>query len=145
MSAVQDTTAKRAAQLRCITPADVSVEMIDPVIPCAREQAAAIIASVTSDGYAGLEREAVRLGDIPQAGAQLIYTKPELKRAFDALPRDARPANDDQKRDQWMVRMSNAVQRNLGPFFDAWGVPVSDAAKESIASMDPWMPPDWPQ
>ncbi len=64
---------------------------------------------------------------------------------YDALPRDARPANDDQKRDQWMVRMSNAVQRNLGPFFDAWGVPVSDAAKESIASMDPWMPPDWPQ
>jgi len=90
MSAVQDTTASRPAQLRCITPADVSVEMIDPVIPSAREQAAAIIASVTSDGYAGLEREAVRLGDIPQAGAQLVYCKADLKRAFDALPRGER-------------------------------------------------------
>jgi len=86
MSAVQDTEAKRAAQLRCITPADVSVETFDPVIPSARAQAAEILEAVSSLGYAGLEREALRLGDIPAAGAQLIYPKAELKRAFDALP-----------------------------------------------------------
>jgi hypothetical protein len=30
---------------------------------------------------------------------------------------------------------SRAVGRDVGPFFDLWGVPVSDAAKESIAGL----------
>lgn len=50
------------------------------------------------------------------------------------------PTNDDQKRDQWMVRMSKRIGKNLGPYFDAWGVPVSEAAKESIADLPTWMP-----
>jgi hypothetical protein len=55
------------------------------------------------------------------------------------------PRSDDEKRDQWMVRFSRHVGRNLGPFFDAWGVPVSDQAKDEIAELEPWMPADWPQ
>lgn len=53
---------------------------------------------------------------------------------------DALPKNDDEKRDQYMVRMSREVGRNLGPFFDKWGVPVSQAAKDSIAELPAWMP-----
>ena len=34
-----------------------------------------------------------------------------------------RPKSDDEKRDQWLVRFSRQVGRNLGPFFEAWGVP----------------------
>ncbi|MDI9603152.1 MAG: M60 family metallopeptidase [Acidobacteriota bacterium] len=55
-------------------------------------------------------------------------------------PEQALPHNDDQKRDQWMVRFSRQVGRNLGPFFDAWGVPVSGEAKAEIADLPVWMP-----
>jgi len=53
------------------------------------------------------------------------------------------PKNDDDKRDQWMVRFSRMVGMNLGPFFDAWGVPTSQEAKKSISSLPPWMPTDF--
>ncbi len=63
---------------------------------------------------------------------------------YDALPEAERPKTDDEKRDQWMVRFSRAVGRNLGPFFQAWGVPTSQAARDSIASLPVWMPEGFP-
>ena len=42
---------------------------------------------------------------------------------------DERPKSDDEKRDQWLARFSRQVGRNLGPFFEAWGVPTSQAAR----------------
>jgi hypothetical protein len=59
---------------------------------------------------------------------------------YRALPPGERPKSDDDKRDQWMVRMSRATGRNLGPFFQAWGVPTTDAARRSIAGLPAWMP-----
>ncbi|MDQ7780867.1 MAG: M60 family metallopeptidase [Planctomycetota bacterium] len=50
------------------------------------------------------------------------------------------PENDNGKRDQWMVRFSKAVGRNLGPFFEWWGVPTSESARKSIADLPVWMP-----
>ncbi len=61
-----------------------------------------------------------------------------------ALPEAERPKSDDEKRDQWLVRFSRQVDRNLGPFFEAWGVPTSRAARDSIADLPVWMPPDFP-
>jgi hypothetical protein len=58
------------------------------------------------------------------------------------LPGDERPRSDDEKRDQWMVRFSRTVGRNLGPFFEKWGVPTSEVARESIADLPRWMPED---
>ena len=55
------------------------------------------------------------------------------------------PKNDDDKRDQWMVRMSKMVGKDLGGYFDAWGVPVSAKAKESIADLPDWMPENFPE
>lgn len=63
---------------------------------------------------------------------------------YRALPKSERPKNDDEKRDQWMVRFSRTCGRNLGPFFVAWGVPTSEGARQSIAEMPEWMPGDWP-
>jgi hypothetical protein len=63
---------------------------------------------------------------------------------YRALPKDQRPKNDDQKRDQWLVRYSRTVGKNLGPFFEAWGVPTSEAARDSIKDLPTWMPTDWP-
>jgi hypothetical protein len=56
------------------------------------------------------------------------------------LPDSQRPKNDDEKRDQWMVRFSRAVGRNLGPFFQSWGVPTSPSARASISELPAWMP-----
>lgn len=63
---------------------------------------------------------------------------------YRALPRGERPRSDEEKHDQWMVRFSRAVNKNLGPFFLAWGVPTSEAARKSIANLPEWMPADWP-
>lgn len=57
------------------------------------------------------------------------------------LPDAQRPKSDDDKRDQWMVRMSKATGKNLGPFFVNWGVPTSQHARDSIACLPAWMPP----
>lgn len=58
------------------------------------------------------------------------------------LPNAERPRTEEQKRDQWMVRFSRQVGKNLGPFFEAWGVPTSAAARDSIKDLPGWMPPD---
>jgi hypothetical protein len=60
------------------------------------------------------------------------------------LPPGERPKGDDEKRDQWMVRFSRIVGRNLGPFFEAWGVPTSKGARASIAGLPGWMPKEFP-
>ncbi|MDE0002429.1 MAG: M60 family metallopeptidase [Rhodospirillaceae bacterium] len=63
---------------------------------------------------------------------------------YRTLPGAERPKSDDEKRDQWLVRFSRQVGRNLGPFFEAWGVPTSRAARDSIADLPAWLPPDFP-
>ena len=63
---------------------------------------------------------------------------------YRALPGDQRPRSDAEKRDQWLVRLSRAVGRNLGPFFQAWGVPTSDTARATVADLPAWFPPDFP-
>jgi hypothetical protein len=51
-----------------------------------------------------------------------------------------RPKNDAQKRDQWLVRMSKTVGHDLGPFFESWGVPVSEKARAAVKGLPSWMP-----
>lgn len=64
-----------------------------------------------------------------------------MKSYFRSYREGARPANDDEKRDQFMVRYSKVVGKNLGPFFDSWGIPVSASAREEIARLPAWTPP----
>lgn len=64
---------------------------------------------------------------------------------YNALPESAQPKTDNDKHDQWMIRLSRATGHNLGPFFTAWGVPVSDKAKAEIASLPGWMPDELTQ
>jgi len=63
---------------------------------------------------------------------------------YRALPRNERPRSDDDRRDQWMVRLSRTVGRNLGPFFEAWHVPTSEKARTSIANLPTWLPENFP-
>ncbi len=61
------------------------------------------------------------------------------------LTKYQRPRSDDEKRDQWLVRFSQQVGRNLGPFFEAWGVPTSQQARASVADLPVWLPTDFHQ
>jgi hypothetical protein len=38
------------------------------------------------------------------------------------------------------VQFSRATGKNLGPFFQAWGVPTSAGARASIEKLPAWMP-----
>lgn len=61
-------------------------------------------------------------------------------KADEANHRDALPKNDAEKIDQYMIRFSNAVGKNLATFFDDWGVPISDAARQQVANLPQWSP-----
>lgn len=50
------------------------------------------------------------------------------------------PDNDDQARDQFLVRYSKITNKNLGPFFEFWGIPVSSSAKAEVSKLEAWMP-----
>ncbi|MCX7825713.1 MAG: M60 family metallopeptidase [Verrucomicrobiae bacterium] len=63
---------------------------------------------------------------------------------YRAAPKDELPKTDEEERDQWMVRFSKVVGKNLGPFFQMWGIPVSQGALEEIAKLAAWMPANFP-
>ena len=60
--------------------------------------------------------------------------------AYRDAPKEDLPKTDADERDQWMVRFSREVGRNLGPFFQKWGVPTSEQARASIADLPVWLP-----
>lgn len=51
-----------------------------------------------------------------------------------------KPKTEEEKRDQFLVRYSKITKKNLGPFFEFWGIPVSASAKEAVSGMEAWMP-----
>ncbi len=59
---------------------------------------------------------------------------------YAALKPADRPRTDDDKRDQFLVRMSKQVGKNLGPFFSKWGIPTSETARNAVAELPVWMP-----
>lgn len=61
-------------------------------------------------------------------------------REYEQLPEDKLPKTDTQKHDQFMVRFSRAVNKNLGPFFVAWGIPTTESARSSVSALPAWMP-----
>lgn len=61
-------------------------------------------------------------------------------RAYDQLPAAQRPQDDAAKRDMFVIAMSRAVQRNLEPYFRAWGMPLSDRPSKELADLPVWMP-----
>lgn len=50
------------------------------------------------------------------------------------------PKNDQEKRDQWMQRLSRNSGLNLGLFFTMWGIHVSKEALESVSELPTWIP-----
>lgn len=61
---------------------------------------------------------------------------------YRSIPPEKQPRTEQSKRDEWMLRMSNRLNRDLGPFFEAWGVPVSDKVRLQTRTWPGWMPPE---
>lgn len=57
---------------------------------------------------------------------------------YNSLPKSERPKNDAQKRDQWVLRYSQAVGYNLTPFFDSWKFPYNKKIKKELAHLPVW-------
>ncbi len=63
--------------------------------------------------------------------------------AYVNAPPEEQPKSDLDKHDRWMLRMSQATQRNLGPYFEHWGVPTSAQARAEIVHLKSWMPAEY--
>lgn len=51
---------------------------------------------------------------------------------------------DEKKRDLWVEVFSSVAQRNIAPFFEKWGIPVSEDAKKKVSSYPVWIPYNFP-
>jgi hypothetical protein len=60
--------------------------------------------------------------------------------SFDSAEYGSEPKGDDEARDQFLIRYSKIINKNLGPFFDFWGIPVSSSAKAEVSQLAEWMP-----
>ncbi|MGQ9561929.1 MAG: M60 family metallopeptidase [Thermogutta sp.] len=59
---------------------------------------------------------------------------------YRTLKPEERPRTDSEKRDQWLIRFSHAVGRDLSGFFRRWGVPISPGAADSLGDLPSWQP-----
>ena len=48
------------------------------------------------------------------------------------------PGTDQGRIDRWATRMSDATERDLGDFLDAWGVPLSSSTRAAMAAHPAW-------
>jgi hypothetical protein len=56
----------------------------------------------------------------------------EVFKKYHQTPKASLPKKDDDKRDFWLKTYSEVVGENLSDFFDAWNMPVSEQAKNSL-------------
>jgi hypothetical protein len=59
-------------------------------------------------------------------------------------PKFERPLSESAKRDRWVGDFSAITQRNLAPFFEKWGIPISDSVKAVVQQYPVWMPYNFP-
>lgn len=62
----------------------------------------------------------------------------DLNREYLALTENARPANEAERIQRWIVRSSLRVNRDLVPFYTAWGFPITQATRDATAALPAW-------
>ena len=67
-----------------------------------------------------------------------------LFRKYRSLPDSERPKTDLEKRDRWLTEFSRQTGKNLGPFFQAWGLETSAEARASVSNLPCWAPEELP-
>jgi len=51
---------------------------------------------------------------------------------------DASEGSAQDRIDEWVLRSSRTTERNLIPFYDAWGFPISDAVRAEVNQLPEW-------
>ena len=62
----------------------------------------------------------------------------QLFTEYRAIPAAMEPRTDADKIQEWIVRSSRAVNRNLVPFYERWGFVVSDTTRMATAGLPMW-------
>lgn len=57
---------------------------------------------------------------------------------YNVLPEAEWPKTQQEKNDQWVIRLSRACGKNLAPFWRAWKVPLSGAVEEALVDLPVW-------
>jgi large repetitive protein len=78
-----------------------------------------------------------------QAGFGWDAFKTFFRSYHDGSPEDLNatfglPATNQDEIDNWLLRMSTIVNRDLTPHFDAWGYGVTQAARDAVAHLPDW-------
>ncbi len=57
---------------------------------------------------------------------------------YNKLPKDQWPKTQQEKNDQWVIRLSKACNANLAPYYAAWNLPMSDRVARESGKLPPW-------
>lgn len=57
---------------------------------------------------------------------------------YNTLPESEWPKTQQEKNDQWVIRLSKACGKNLAPFWRAWNVPLSGSVEEALKDLPVW-------
>jgi hypothetical protein len=57
---------------------------------------------------------------------------------YNALPESEWPKTQQEKNDQWVIRLSRACGKNLAPFWNTWNVPLSDSVHSELSGLPAW-------
>jgi hypothetical protein len=63
-----------------------------------------------------------------------------FKAAISGAMKEPSSFNGVAKRDVWITRLSRAAGRNLAPYFQSWGVPMTDPARKALEDLPTWEP-----
>lgn len=64
----------------------------------------------------------------------------QVFREYAAMKQSDLPTSDLGRRDEWLVRVSRAAGKDLGPLFTSWGLETSPEARQSLADLPVWLP-----
>ena len=53
-------------------------------------------------------------------------------------------STNQEKRDLWVTTFSKITGRNIAPFFEKWGIPISNTPKHEVGNLAVWMPYNFP-
>jgi hypothetical protein len=53
------------------------------------------------------------------------------------------PKNNQEKIDQWVIRYSKILQKNIKPHFEVFGLPVSSQVDQMLSTLPKWIPKDF--
>jgi hypothetical protein len=57
---------------------------------------------------------------------------------YNALPESEWPQTQEEKNDQWVIRLSKACGKNLAPFWRTWNVPLSGSVEGTLGGLPIW-------